>query len=154
MDMENENFEKIMRALELNPLSSQERVEFTSGLDKRLNRYQRRALSFYRMSFGFGTAMIALIAISIISIWSSFHQIENGAGEFITEVETMYDSYGYYDNALYDSASDTLGEGYVDLLVENYIDGFAEGSTEYLVGELTDEELLYLQENLDVGDIL
>jgi len=152
--MNDDNFEKIMRSLELKPPGTNERVEFTEGLDKRINRFQRRAVSFYRMSFGFGTAMVALIAISVISIWSSYRQIENLDQSYTSEIEALYDDYAYYDNLYSYDTPDTLNEGYVDLLMVNYIDGHGEGSSEYLVGDLSDEELQYLKNNLDVGDIL
>ncbi len=152
--MNNDIFEKIMQSLEVKPLSPNERVEFTEGLDRRINRFQRRAVSFYRLSFGFGTAVIALIAISVISIWSSYHQMENSNREYTSEVDIMYDDYGYYDDLYTYDTTDSLGEGYVNLLMENYISGHGEGSSEYLVGDLSDEELQYLKKNLDVGDIL
>jgi len=138
-----------MRQLEVKPLGNEERVRFTEKLDKRINRYQRRAVSFYRMSFGMGIAMLALIAISVISIWSSMHQIDGDGQDYMTELNVLNGYYGYSE-----TSSDTLNEGYVDLLVSEYIGEYGTSSSDYLIGDLSDEEIQYIENNLDVGDIL
>jgi hypothetical protein len=147
--MTEDRFEQIMRQLDVKPLSNEERVRFTEKLDNRINRYQRRAVSFYRMSYGMGTAMLALIAISVISIWSSVHQIDNNGQDYMTDLNALSNYYGYSE-----ATSDTLNERYVDLLVSDYVSEYGTASSDYLLGDLSDEEIQYIQNNLDVGDIL
>lgn len=162
--MDNNDIEKILKGYKVEPLSPSETVKFNRRLDSRIDRYQRRAVSMYgqaygrgsakiaRMSFGLGAAMIALIAISVIAIWSGVGQYNRQINGSLSELDLYY-----YENSLLDYSytdADTLDEGYVDLLIDNYADDLEGGSTETLLGDITDEELKYLKENLGVGDIL
>jgi len=49
---------------------------------------------------------------------------------------------------------ETMNDEYIELLLYDYIQDYGFDSGELLLGDLTQEEFNYLEDNFDMGDIL
>jgi hypothetical protein len=64
------------------------------------------------------------------------------------ETPEVFSSSGYADESVY------LDEGMVNLLIQDYAPGGLLGTDQYLIDDLSDEEMRYLENNFDVGELL
>lgn len=136
-----------LKKAEIEPLSATEFAIFQQKLDSRINNFQMRAISFYRLSTRYGGAFIAIAFIFFLSFMPRL--------EFepqYTQQPVQTDSYYLADNGYDEDVA--IDEQYLDLILYNYTQNHGFNSGESLLGELSSDELDYLEKNLDVGDIL
>ena len=138
--------ERDLSQVEITPLTSTEFALIQQGLDKRINSFQSRAISFYRLSTRYGAGLIAAAFLFFVSLWSGFEY-----GVYHSENNAQTGSYYLAGNDTYED--ETIDENYVDLLMYDYTmkNGFNSGE---ILGDLSQDEIEYLEKNLNVGDIL
>ena len=69
-----------------------------------------------------------------------------------TENDVQYESYYLADDG--DDEDETMNDEYIELLLYDYTQNNGFNSGELLLGDLTQDEFDYLENNLDMGDIL
>jgi len=128
-------------------LSPAESMRLEAGLDERINRYQQRSLSFYRISLRVSTAVAALVLVVFIGLWTGSDQ---------EAVDTEFTSIG--EMFIFDSSADEenleFDEEYVNIVIDDYVDRYGFESGGQLLGDISEEELEYLNSTFDMGDIL
>jgi len=97
---------------------------------------------------------VAAAVLIVAASWTAY-QFGRDEGRQLTytapSAQTTYlastdDSYG--------EESDYIDEDMVNALIQSYSPGGLVGSGQYLVDDLSDEEMQYLMENFDVGELL
>lgn len=142
--------EKDLKSLAIKPLSSVEFAMVQQKLDETINRYQRRAVSLYSLLTRYGAGLITVIFLFAVSLWSGF---EYGMDYF--DNEAQYNSYYLVDYGDYaDDEDETMTDEYIELLLYEYIESNGFNSGELLLGDLTADEFDYLENSLDLGEIL
>lgn len=129
------------------PLSEAEFTSVQNNLDEKANRYLNRATGFYRVAVHYGVAVTSVFLLVFISLFSNFKAVddENGMPQFYYsdytgEIELFDDSW--------------IDDQYVDEAVSSYVRTNGVGSSDMVIGELSTEELIYLENNLDLGGLL
>jgi len=142
--------EKDLKKQTINPLSAVEFATMQQKLDEQINRYQRRAISFYSIFTRFGAGLAAIALLFLVSLWSGFEY-----GVYYTENSYQSDAYYYADNG-YDISDEeeTMNDEYIELLINDYTQSAGYNSTDLLLGDITADEFEYLENNFDLGDIL
>ncbi len=144
------SLEKDLKGLKIEPLSSTEFAMAQQKLDSKINLYQRRAVSFYSLLTRYGAGLTAVVFLFFVSLWSGFEY-----GVYYSENAIQSDSYYFADNGYDDSDEDeTINEEYIGLLLYDYTQSNGFDAGDQLLGELTQDEFEYLENNLDLGDIL
>jgi hypothetical protein len=142
--------ENDLNNLAIKPLSAVEFAMVQQKLDKKINRFQRKAISFYGLFTRYGAGFVAAAFLFFVSLWSGFEY-----GVYYTENETAYDSYYLADNGYSESDEvETMDDEYIGLLLNDYTQNYGFNSSDLLLGDLTQDELEYLENNLNAGDIL
>ena len=149
-----ESLKTMEATLQNSTVASLDPNEFASmqlKLDERINRYQMRAISFYRLSLRFGTALGAFLLVAVISFWSG---LDIGLQSYDEASVAMYDTYYLvYDSDIVEEEQD-MNEQYIDLLLFEYTNDFGFNAGDMLLEDITSDELEYLEKELDAGDIL
>jgi len=141
------SLEESLKQSEITPLGSVEFAMIQQTLDNNINRYQMKAISFYRLSTHYGAGAFAVLFLFFVSLWSGFQY-----GVYYTESTQPAESYYLADNE-YDE-SEEYDQQYIELLLNDYTKNNGFNSGDLLLDELTADEMEYLQNNLEVGDIL
>ena len=139
--------EKELKRLIIKPLSAVEFAAMQQKLDESINRYQRRAISFYGLLTRYGAGLITAAFLFFVSLWSGFEY-----GVYYAENDVEYES--YYPAGNGDDEDETMNDEYIELLLYDYTQSNGFNSGELLLGDLTQDEFDYLENNLDMGDIL
>ena len=71
---------------------------------------------------------------------------------YYAENAVQYESYYLVDNG--DEEDETMNDEYIELLLYDYTQNNGFNSGELLLGDLTQDEFDYLENNFDLGDIL
>lgn len=138
------SLEKDLKNLTINAPGAVEFAAMQKKLDESINRYQRRAVSFYRLSTRYGAGLVTVIFLFFVSLWSGFED-----GVDYAENDALYDSFYLADNG-----DESMNDEYIELLLYDYTESYGFNSGELLLGDLTVDEFDYLENNLDLGDIL
>ncbi|MCP4703357.1 MAG: hypothetical protein GY865_02005 [candidate division Zixibacteria bacterium] len=144
------SLENELKDMKIKPLDSIGFAMVQQKLDNRINLYQRRAVSFYNVLTHYGAGLVTVVFLFFVSLWSGFEY-----GVYYSENSDLTNAYYFADNGYDDSDEDeTINEEYIGLLLYDYTqsNGFDAGNQ--LLGELTADEFEYLENNLDLGDIL
>jgi hypothetical protein len=141
------NLERHLRGENQVSLEAEEFARVEQRLDHNITRYINRATTFYRVSGRLSMAAAAFLLIVFISVWSGF----NGSymtvisdGE-VTTSETIVST---------GTEQETLEDTYVEILLSDYVSNFGYNAVETLLGDITPEELDYLENYFQSGDIL
>jgi len=149
-----ESLKAMEATLQDTPAASLDPNEFASmqmKLDERINRYQMRAISFYRLSLRFGTALGAFLLVAVISFWSG---LDIGLKSYDETSLSMYDTYYLvYDTDIVEDEQD-MDDDYIDLLLYEYTNDFGFNAGDILLEDITSDEMEYLEKQLEIGDIL
>jgi len=129
------------------PLSGTEIASFNDGLDEKIGRHLNRATGFYRLAVRYGVAVSAVFLLVFISIFSNKEMKENGTDTLLYYFSDYTGELELYDDTWVD-------DEYVEEAVGAFVRYNGIGSSELVVGELSAEELQYLENNLDVGGLL
>ena len=129
------------------PLSEAEFASVKNKLDEKTNRYFNRATGFYRLAVHYGAAVTSVFLLIFISLFSNLSTVddENGMPQF------YYSSYTG-EIELFDD--NWIDDQYIDEAVNDFIQVNGVGSSYLVVGELSAEELIYLENNIDLGGLL
>lgn len=142
--------EKGLNDLVIEPLGAVEFAAMQQKLDDSINRYQRRAISFYSLATRYGAGLVAVAFLFFVSLWSGFE-----FGVYYSESNNQSDIYYLADNGdIEDDEDESMNEEYIELLLYDYTESNGFNSGDMLLGDLTLDELEYLENNLDAGDIL
>ncbi len=144
------SLERDLNDLTIEPLSAVEFASMQQKLDENINRYNRRAISFYSLFTRYGAGLVAVGFLFFVSLWSGFEY-----GVYYTENSEQSDTYYLADNGDENSDEDeTMNDDYIGLLLYDYTQNNGYNSGDLLLGDLTQDEFDYLENNLDLGDIL
>jgi len=144
------SLEKDLNGVTIESLSAVEFASMQQKLDENINRYNKRAISFYNLFTRYGAGLVTVGFLFFVSLWSGFEY-----GVYYTENSDQFESYYLTDNG--DESSDedeTMNDEYIDLLLYDYTQNNGYNSGDLLLGDLTVDEFDYLENNLDWGDIL
>jgi len=129
------------------PLSEAEFSGIMDRVDEKVSGYVNRATGIYRWAVRYGVAASAVFLLVFISIFSNLPTTENSTdtityylSEYTGEVEMFSDSW--------------IDDQYVDEAVGAWVDLNGIGSSELVVGDLSAEELQYLENNITLGGLL
>jgi len=139
--------ENDLRSLKVKPLGAVEFAAMQQILDENINRYQRRAVSFYNLFTRYGAGLITVTFLLFVSLWSGFEY-----GVYYADNAVQSDMSYLADNDY--EEDETMNDEYIELLLYDYIQDYGFDSGELLLGDLTQEEFNYLEDNFDMGDIL
>ncbi len=142
LEAELRHLQETLRAEKPLKMTDGESRRVLNNLDLRLGRYQRRAVTFYNYTYRLAAVTAALFLVVMTATLTLF-DMPAVTEQSATVTMATDDS---------DSATDSLDETYVYLLVNDYVQSQGYGSGETLLGELGDEELTYLEKNLKFGD--
>ncbi len=144
------SLEKELNGLTIEPLSAVEFASMQQKLDENINRYNRRAISFYNLFTRYGAGLVAVGFLFFVSLWSGFEY-----GVYYSEHDIQSETYYLADYG--DESSDedeTINDEYIELLLYDYTQNNGYNSGDLLLGDLTQDEFDFLENNLDLGDIL
>lgn len=142
--------EKDLKSFKIKPLSSVEFAMVQQKLDLTIDRYQRRAVSLYSLLTRYGAGLMTVLFLFFVSLWSGFEY-----GVYYTENTVPSDTYYLADNGYEENDEDeTMDDDYIGLLLYDYTQNNGFNSGDLLLGELTADEFEYLENSLDLGDIL
>ncbi|UCD17360.1 MAG: hypothetical protein JSV44_00165 [Candidatus Zixiibacteriota bacterium] len=139
--------EKKLRLAAVEPLSDEESRRLVDSLNDKINRYQSRALRFYRFGVRYGISLAALLLMIGISYFVRMHPVAvtYNVPEYITVV---------YQSDLESISEDIIASEYVNTVVNSSLWEYGYDSAEILLGELDAEELEHAENTLEIGDIL
>jgi hypothetical protein len=131
------------------PLRPNEFNELQERLEKRIEKFQSRAINYYRLSLRYGASLAALAILLFISYFGRIGMRERNiinVDSLLAELQTL--------QAAEDAGDIDIDDQYLETVIGNYVQihGFSAG--EALIGDLSEEELEYLKNNIKVGDIL
>ena len=129
------------------PLSEAEFAAVQSELDEKASRYLNRATGFYRVAVHYGVAVTSVFLLVFISLFSNLSTVDDENG-----IPQLYYSSYTGEIELFDDS--WIDDQYVDEAVEDYVQYNGIGSSDLVVGELSAEELIYLENNLELGGLL
>ncbi len=143
------NLEKELSGLTIEPLSAVEFALMQQKIDNNINRYNRRAISFYNLFTRYGAGLVAVGFLFFVSLWSGFEY-----GVYYSENDGQSETYYLAEYEDENSSEDeTINDEYIDLLLYDYTQNNGYNSGDLLLGDLTVDEFDYLENNLDLGDI-
>lgn len=95
-------------------------------------------------------AVVLLLGIGLISQRSTVHEMA------AIDTSSTIDEYALLDNAdlTYTNADESLDEGTIDVLLDDYTSVNRVEPSRTLLDDLTEDELEYLTTNFDIGEIL
>jgi predicted anti-sigma-YlaC factor YlaD len=97
------------------------------------------------------------VAAAVFIVAASLTAYRLGQQNGLTSVQTasvQADNAAVLGTADYADESLYLDEGMVNLLIQDYAPGGLLGTDQYLINDLSDEEMRYLENNFDVGELL
>jgi hypothetical protein len=147
-----EHLVSLEKTLTVAPAPSLTKMEFSklqSKLDSRINKYHDKALNFYRLSFKYGATMAAILLLVFASFFGKykFQDIKPADTDSLLATLTIAEDFSA-------SGDEVIEEPYLDLVIDNYVDNYGFNTSEMLIGDLSDEELEYLKNKINAGDIL
>jgi predicted anti-sigma-YlaC factor YlaD len=136
-------------------------------LDKKIDRYQNRALRFYRLSVRYGATVAAVALLLFVSLTGQFgggngykttsdNQISvSSTTNSSLEETTIFSTGSEYASDTSETADNTIGDQYSETVIRNYVLAYGFNAGEVLLGDsLSAAELEYLKDQIKVGDIL
>jgi len=129
------------------PMTAGELAILNDRLDSAITRYLNRATGLYRFAVRYATMMTAVILVVAISFMPAW--LPNQSAD--RDVEYLSTTSGYEAAT---TAGESLDSAYVDIAVYDFLQHHRYNSGELLLGELSAEELEYIDENITLGGIL
>lgn len=97
---------------------------------------------------------VAAAVLIVAASWSAYRFGLDEGQQLVYTSEPAATTYLASADDSYADESEYIDEDMVDALIQSYSPGGLVGSDQYLVGDLSDEEMQYLMEHFDVGELL
>jgi predicted anti-sigma-YlaC factor YlaD len=155
--------EKPLKDLPTPAMTMAESVLLNEKLDTAIKYHKSGRVWTYRLAAGLGA--VAVILLLVMSFWNRYSmpvttaQISaSGTGYVIATDSTIDNIVASIDSSqfamLADEENETVDSTYYNMAIESYVERVGSGAGEMLLGDISDEELDYLENQIDWSDIL
>jgi predicted anti-sigma-YlaC factor YlaD len=132
---------------DIEPIKADEFALVAERLDEGIARYLNRATGLYRFVIRYGVSAASVFLLIFVSLMSGFKSSEYH--------KAAVDSFlGQDEYGLQAAEEDSLDSGYIDIVVHDVLNKYGYNTGDMLLGDLSSDELEYIENRLDVGGIL
>ncbi len=141
--------EKNLSLSKIDSLTADESRAFESRLESSIEEYESRATHYYRISVRYGASLAAVLILLFVSF---FHHLRTPA-EKPLNTDSLLTALQLPDSTE-ESSAEEIETPYLDVVIGNYVEDHGFNSSEMIIGDLSPEELKYLESKMKAGDIL
>jgi len=141
--------EENLASLEIEPMTDKEFTNLSNNLDSAIEESQSKGVRYYNMLIRYGASLAAVI---ILLFFSFFHGFKTQVTKPIN-TDSLLTALQVPDTTQV-SDNEQIDTPYVNVLVNNYVEDHGSSSSEMLIGDLSQEEMEYLENKMKAGDIL
>jgi hypothetical protein len=157
--------EKPLKEMATPAMTIRESVLLNERLDAKIELYKTRGIRPYRLATGLGTLAVTILLVVFISFWNRYSIPEtisqSGAGQsgYVLATDSAINNIvGSIDSSqfaiLARTDDEAVDSSYYLMAIDSYVQRVGSGAGELILGEISDEELEYLKDQIDWSDIL
>lgn len=157
--------EKPLKEMPVPAMTIRESVLLNERLDTQIELIKSRGIRSYRSAAGLGALAVTVLLVVFISFWNRYSIPEtiskNGAAQssYVLAADSAIDNIvGSIDSTQFamiaSSDDEPVDSSYYLMAIDSYVQRVGSGAGELILGDISDEELEYLEEKIDWSDIL